>query len=539
LFTSTIADRLRDLKSHSWQAQRHAVKNLLLFAVAYSLAYGYGSHFSQTASAPLWFPDSVLLCALLLVPRKRWWHYIAVGFAIRFVPGLRPSMPDWFVFATSANDVLKALLAAYLLRQFARAPAYLSTLQDFAAYLLIAVFLSPALSAFAGAGTRHMVGYEFWPAWRQWFLGDAVANLVLTPTLLYWSSRRFRAMRPDLWEILLWSIGFATSIYFAVSFARSGFSPIAFYLPVPLLIWAATRFGPIGASSALSLLVLLCMIGITEGNGPFSGNLASQNVLFAQLFFAVMSVPVLFVAISIEQWRNADKSLQEHQGTLKENFSRMRMLAERFLTAQEDERKKIALELHDDICQRLALVCVGLERFDRKPPGKIEQHSVLSDLRHQVEETIAALHQLSHQLHSSTLQHLGLAGGLRGLCRAVSQQHNILVNLHADEISNISNDLKLCLFRIAQEALSNAVKHAQASEIAVVLIQGADELCLEVKDNGAGFNPAEQIGGLGLVSMQERLRMVNGTFIITSTPGQGTVVHATVRTPQTVSLGAA
>jgi signal transduction histidine kinase len=252
-----------------------------------------------------------------------------------------------------------------------------------------------------------------------------------------------------------------------------------------------------------------------------------------------MSVPVLFVAIAIEQWRNADNSLQENQRTLKENFSRMRMLAERFLTAQEDERKKIAFELHDDICQRLALVCVGLERFDRNLPGEMEEHSVLSDLRHQLEETIAALHQRSHQLHSSTLHHLGLAGGLRGLCRTVSQQHNIPVNLRAEEIANISNDLKLCLFRVAQEALSNAVKHARASEITVTLIQGADELCLEVNDNGAGFNPAEQSSGLGLVSMQERLRMVNGTFILTSTPGHGTVVHATVETPHAVGLGAA
>jgi integral membrane sensor domain MASE1 len=193
-------------------------------------------------------------------------------------------MPDWFVFATSVNDILIALLAAYLLRHFARVPSYLSTLQNFAAYLLIAVLFSPALSAFAGAATRHMVGYEFWPAWRQWFLGDAIANLMLTPTLLYCSSRRFRATRPHWWEVLLWSGGFAASIYFAVSFAQSGFAPIAFYLPVPFLIWAATRFGPIGASSALSLLALLCMIGITEGNGPFSVNLASENVLFAQLF---------------------------------------------------------------------------------------------------------------------------------------------------------------------------------------------------------------------------------------------------------------
>jgi signal transduction histidine kinase len=449
-------------------------------------------------------------------------------------------MPNWFVFATSSNDVLKALLAAYLLRYIAGVSAYLGTVQDFASYLLIAVLLAPALSAFAGAGARHIVGYEFWPAWKQWFLGDALANLVLTPTLLYWYSRSLRAVSPRLWEIACWSIGFAVSVYVAVLFAQTSYASIALYLPVPFLIWAATRFGPIGASSALSLLALLCMIGITEGGGPFSANLASKNILFAQLFFSVISVPVLFVAISLEERRNAVKSLQDSQLTLNENFSRIRMLAEKLLTAQEDERKKIALELHDDSCQRLALVCIGLTALACKlPTSKMEEHNAISNLRHEIEETADGLHQLSHQLHSSTLQSLGLTGGLRGLCGTVSQQHHIPVNLHADEIGNLSSELNLCLFRIAQEALNNAVKHARASEITVRLIQGAGELYLDVGDNGEGFNTAAQTSGLGLVGMQERLRMVRGELIINSTPGHGTVVHAIVKTPDAVRLGAA
>jgi signal transduction histidine kinase len=282
------------------------------------------------------------------------------------------------------------------------------------------------------------------------------------------------------------------------------------------------------------------MIGITEGDGPFSANLASKNVLFAQLFFSVISVPVLFVAISVEERRNAVKSLQDSQVKLNENFSRIRMLAERLLTAQEDERKKIALELHDDSCQRLALVCVGLTELDRKlSTNKMEEHNALSDLQHKIEETVDGLHQLSHQLHSSTLHSLGLASGLRALCSTVSQQHHIPVNLYADEIANIPSHLNLCLFRIAQEALHNAVKHARASEITVRLIQGTSELYLDVRDNGIGFNPAKQTGGLGVISMEERLRMVEGELIINSSPGHGTVVHATVKTPHTVGLEAA
>src|SRR5712672_279393 len=135
----------------------HAVRNLSIFAIAYSLAYGYGSYFSQLAAAPLWFPDSVLLCALLLVPRKKWWLYILVTSAIRLMPWPHRAVPDWFVFATTVNDVLKALLAAYCLRYIARVPAYLNSLRAFASYLVIAVLVGPMLSAFAGAGTRHVL----------------------------------------------------------------------------------------------------------------------------------------------------------------------------------------------------------------------------------------------------------------------------------------------------------------------------------------------------------------------------------------------
>jgi two-component system sensor histidine kinase UhpB len=490
------------------------------------LAFGYGSYFSQAAAAPLWFPDSVLLCALLLVPRRKWWLYILVTFAIRLLPWPHQGVPDWFVFVASVNDVLKALFAAYCLRYVVRVPAYLNSLRAFASYLAIAVLVGPVLSAFAGAGTRHVLGYEFWPAWKQWFLGDAFANLVLTPTLLYWWLRRFRVARPQPVEILLWSIGFAVSVYFTVSLAHSEYLPIALYFSAPFPIWAATRFGPLGGSSALSLLAFLCMISVSERSGPFLASATSKNVLLAQLFLCVISVPVLFLAILSEE-------RQKSQQVLNKNYSRLRALSEKLLNVQEDERKKIARELHDDICQRLALIANGLLQVDTElSTDNSNDHVALSGLRHDTEEVITALHHLSRQLHSPALEYVGLAGGLRGLCRAISQQYRITVDFHADEITDASHELNLCLYRVAQEALNNAVNHGRASEITVRLSRDASQLCLEVRDNGVGFDLETHPEGLGLVSMQERLRMVNGILSVTSTPGHGTKVQAIAKTAE-------
>jgi len=177
---------------------------LSLFALAYLVACGYGALFLQTSSAALWLPDSVLLCALLLTPTNEWWLYLAIAVPIRLIPTPYPAIPLWFVFATSANDLIKATFAAYLLRRLPNGSSHPSTMPQLGTFLGVGVFVVPVLSAFAGAATRHILGYGFWVSWYQWFLGDALANLVLTPALLYWSSKSFRALRPRTAELGLW-----------------------------------------------------------------------------------------------------------------------------------------------------------------------------------------------------------------------------------------------------------------------------------------------------------------------------------------------
>src|SRR5579864_3126777 len=218
------------------------VKNILLFAVAYLAAFGYSSFFAQNASAPLWFPDSVLLCALLLAPKKKWWLYIVATIPIRFLPGLRPHLAFWFLLATFVNDAMKASIAAYLLRRPSGNFPPLNTLRRFTQYLVIAVLMLPVLSALFGAAARYALGYPFWTSYKQWFLGNALTNLVITPTLLEWSTGGYRQLRSRLAEVGLWTAGFVACLRYTVLLTRSNESPIALYAPMPFLIWAATRF---------------------------------------------------------------------------------------------------------------------------------------------------------------------------------------------------------------------------------------------------------------------------------------------------------
>jgi signal transduction histidine kinase len=530
---SNVATRSQDIAGHIEVSQPYlsvqAIGILLLFAIGYFVACGYGFLFGQDTAAPLWFPDSVLLCALLLAPIEKWWLYLAVAIPIRFVPGLHPPMPLWALLGTSGNDIVKGVLGASLLRRIARGPFHITNLRMIAPYLGIAVFLTPMLSALGGAAVRHAQGYSFWPSWNEWFIGDALANVVLTPALLYWCSGHYRGLRPRIVEILLWSCGFAVCLHYTFSHTYSDFLPIALYAPVPFLIWAATRFGPIGASSALSLVALFSIVGVAGRNGAFSASAQPQHLLFVQLFLAVLSVPVLFVAILMQERSDVELHLRESRGKLNENYNRVRDLGAKLISAQEGERKRIALELHDDISQRLALLSAGLDQCVMDlPAGMAKERTQLITLKRSTDETADAIRELSHELHSSAFHHLGLATGLRGLCRTIARRHHIAVDLRADEVSNLPYELCLCLFRVAQESISNAVKYSKANRVTVQLFQNFTSVHLTVKDEGIGFDWAKSSNGLGLVSMQERLRIVGGTFTLNSSPGHGTMIEAVV-----------
>ena len=319
--------------------QRHAFAfnpvKLALFALAYLVANEYGTLFLQTSAAALWFPDSVLLCALLLTPRNQWWLYLAIAVPIRFIPTPHPAIPLWFVFATSANDLIKATFAAYLLRRLPNGSSHPSTMPQLGTFLGVGVFVVPVLSAFAGAATRHLLGYGFWVSWYQWFLGDALANAVLTPALLYWSSKRFRVLRPRIAELGLWIAGFALSLMLALTLAHSAYSPIAVCVLVPFLIWAATRFGLIGASTSLFVIALLGTERIAEKSALFSMGFESKSLIFLQLFLFVVSIPVLCIATVIEEKDSVEKTLRESQhrergilDAVRESEQRFRLVAD-------------------------------------------------------------------------------------------------------------------------------------------------------------------------------------------------------------------
>jgi signal transduction histidine kinase len=203
----------------------------------------------------------------------------------------------------------------------------------------------------------------------------------------------------------------------------------------------------------------------------------------------------------------------------------------KLIEAQEQERRRIARELHDDIGQRLALLAIELAQLRQTSSNPSEFHGQVGKLQMQTSEIATDIQSLSHELHSSKLQYLGLAAALRGFCQEFSEQQKVEIDFKTHDLpTSLSPDLSLCFFRVLQEALHNAAKHSGARQFEVRLWGTPDEIQLVIRDSGVGFdiNEVKARQGLGLISMQERLKLLKGMLSIESQLQHGTTIRATV-----------
>jgi PAS domain S-box-containing protein len=202
-------------------------------------------------------------------------------------------------------------------------------------------------------------------------------------------------------------------------------------------------------------------------------------------------------------------------------------MTRKLVAAQEKERTRIARELHDDINQRLAMLAVELEQV-QNDPSEIQQR--VSELRKQTIEISNGVQALSHDLHSSQLEYLGAVAGMKSWCKEFGERQGMEIDCRQDVRSTLPQELGLCLFRVLQEALHNAAKHSGVKRIEVQLHEESDEIHLTIRDLGKGFDveAAKKGQGLGLTSMQERVRSVNGKIAIESKPMGGTTIHVRV-----------
>ena len=207
-------------------------------------------------------------------------------------------------------------------------------------------------------------------------------------------------------------------------------------------------------------------------------------------------------------------------------------LGGRLIAAQEEERSRIARELHDDLSQKMALLSIEIEQLAQLASKSVpDVGSSLQETLTRVQEISSEIHRLSYELHPSKLDRLGLAAASLSLCREISKQQSMEIECTFEGLPDpMPRDISLCLYRVIQESLQNVVRHSGASNARVELRGSPSEIRLRITDEGVGFNleTTRKKGGLGLLSMRERLRLVAGTISIESQPLRGTTINVAV-----------
>jgi signal transduction histidine kinase len=227
----------------------------------------------------------------------------------------------------------------------------------------------------------------------------------------------------------------------------------------------------------------------------------------------------------------ADEAIRARERSLRQTREGLRKLAAKLLHAQEEERRRIAREMHDDWTQRLAVLSIDIAKLEKYIGAPEKALPLLRTMQEQLVGLSEDVHALSRQLHPSILDDLGLVEALRSECASFSRREGIAVVYRPEEVpTTLPKDVALCIYRVAQESLRNLAKHAAVNEAWVCLIATGPELLLRVQDKGVGFDPAgvRSEPGLGLSSIEERVRLIQAKLSVTSAPGQGTTVEVRV-----------
>jgi PAS domain S-box-containing protein len=595
----------------------------------------------------LWPTSAILLSVLLVARPVHWWAYVLAAYFSSVIRDARAGFPaEGFLFLGAG--LLEILGAAFVLRRYLDPLRMFDSLRGIALYLAIAVIGAPGISAFVSAsagGAEH-----YWFFWRVWFLSEGLAQLTLAPAILSWialTRNGLGTVSTARWveaSALFCAVALVGSVAFTGEVPGGHGIPAMVYLPLPFLLWAAVRFGPMGMTTSLLIVAFLSISGAVHGRGPFASSGEWQDVISLQLFLGTVSVPLLLLAAVIHESREKAQVLRESESRFRsmadnspvmiwmsgpdrkceyfnkpwlnftgrtleqelgdgwvegvhpedrqhclrvytESFDARRPfemeyrlrhrngdhrwvidcgvprfmpdgsftgyigscldiaerklseaaardLSGRLIRAQEDERRRLARELHDDLSQSLALLSVDIEMFGRSPPdGREVISGRMKELSATVKGLSSEVHRLSHELHPAKLEQLGLAAAIRGFCKELGAAHQIAIEFEPGNVPRqLPDDVALCLYRITQEALRNVVKHSRATSARVELVIEGPHLRLTITDEGCGFEVEASPGrsSLGIVSMRERVRMVQGQISVQSRPSEGTCIEVRI-----------
>ena len=320
------------------QIERGVLWAALAVAIGYYLAARLGFAFTLQPHpiSTLWPPNALLMAALLLAPARWWWVLLGAALPAHLLAELQSGVPLAMVLGWYASNCSEALIGAALVRAFLRAPLRFDSLRSAGVFLLFGVLVAPLASSFLDAGLVTLIGFgegDYWTLVRMRFSSNVLAELTLVPLIVTWATWRPRELRDALPKQLAEIVGvfagvLTTSVVaFELPLLDANTAPALFYAPLPFLLWAAVRLGPRGTASALALMVVVTIWGAVHGLGPFAGGTPQDTARDMQLFLISVSVPLLLLAVALEEGGKAELDAHEQRLQLT-HLSRVAMLGE-------------------------------------------------------------------------------------------------------------------------------------------------------------------------------------------------------------------
>ena len=539
-FFDGLADQLDKLRAADtgWRSVGMLLKGPMLLSIAYYLgaqaAFFLGT-LSDRIFAPFWPPNVILFCALLFVPYKRWWHYAAAAIPAHILAELQVGMPMLQIAVAFVTNCMVAFLSAAGVRGLLGGPPWLDSFQRASVYVVITAVVSPGVAALGGAFVRISEGaaLEFYGLfWAQWYLANALASLTLGPAILTCAEwRTDLAGSRSRWrqgEALLVAICLALACVLVCHvtplIAGPGLLPALLYLPLPIIIWAAVRFGAKGASGAVLIVTVGTIWSALDGTGMFVGADPEKNVLNLQLFLVALSVPVLLLGASVDGARRAEQVIRE--------------LARNLLVARDDERRRVAKDLHESIAQTLVAATWTAADAQRRVP---QARSTLKHLEELLQQAIRKLRAVSYLLHPPLLDEAGLESALSQYADEYSRRNATTVDLEVSpDLGRLPHHVELALYRLVEQALDTVRRESPGEPSRIRLTpastSGNRDVLLTVEGTAKDtpppggvpsmLNKADSLGrtqSMEIASMRERVGRMGGELQFESSASKAVI----------------
>ena len=495
-------------------------------------------HPSATA---VWPGTGIALAALLLFGYAVWPGVFLGAFAVN----LATAGSIVSSVGIASGNTLEALVGAYLITKFANGLKVFDRAEDIFKFFLLTCALATTIGASVGTASLFLTGFsrgaQPGPFWLTWWLGDMAGAVLVTPCFLLWSSKT-TALRSKR-SIVLQGAAFVSLLLVGVIvfsdflFSNAQDYPLKF-ICIPFAVWAAFEMSP--RAAALAIAVFAAVAVGSALHSARGASIPNESLLVTQVFFSVVALTSLLVSATVTERNKHEQTLEKAKIELEEKvFERTQQLeglSARLLQAQDQERRKIARELHDSTGQSLAVLTMNLsacsktaEKVSPELAGKLAENEKI------VRAVSDELRTTSYLLHPPLLDEMGLQAGLRSYIEGFKERSNIDVSLNLFEnLDRLPPQLELMIFRVVQECLTNIHRHSGGSTATISLSNSMGRLNLQIRDRGKGMSPEKLAAvagpgtaGVGLRGMRERVKAFGGEFEILS-DGKGTLVRAVI-----------